>query len=69
MSRTTITSESSAEDLEADVQRELLRCPGCPQDVHTKPAEGIPAQALRACDQCDHVFFQDLDQPPRYDAA
>jgi hypothetical protein len=40
---------------------ELLLCPECREHVHTSPAEGVPNQALRACNRCDAVFFMDLD--------
>lgn len=56
----------SASDLERDAQREFLLCPECGKWVHTKPAEGVPAQALRACDECDAVFFMDLNAKPIY---
>jgi hypothetical protein len=58
---------ATATSLEADLQCELMHCAECEQDVHTKPAEGIPAQSLRACDNCDAVWFMDLNTAPRYD--
>jgi hypothetical protein len=57
----------TATDIECDVQREFLHCSECGELVHTKPAEGVPAQALRACDKCDAVFFMDLNANPIYE--
>jgi uncharacterized Zn finger protein len=53
-------------EIEADLRREYLACPGCAQDVHTVAAEGVPAQALRACRGCGHVFFMNTTSRPRY---
>lgn len=53
--------------LERGLQREWLLCPECGEWVHTKPAESVPAQSLRACDNCDAVFFMDLNSEPIYE--
>jgi hypothetical protein len=60
------SGELNANQLEADIQREFLSCPECKEWVHTKPAEGVPAQSLRACDNCDAVFYMDLNEKPMY---
>jgi hypothetical protein len=52
--------------LEADCRREWLWCPECKQWVRTVAAEGVPAQALRACKECDAVFWLDLNATPIY---
>jgi len=57
----------SASMMERRIQREWLLCPECGEWVHTKPAESVPAQTLRACDSCDAVFFMDLNEEPRYE--
>ena len=49
-----------------NVSREVLSCPECEKSAHTLPAEGVPNQALRACDDCDAVFFMDLNARPVY---
>lgn len=58
---------TTTKELEADLQRELMFCPECNQRIHTVAAEGIPAQALRRCLNCDATFFMDLDSGPSYD--
>lgn len=55
----TYLAEKNADAVEAELQRELMTCPECGQLVYTKPAEGVPAQLLRACNDCDAVFFMD----------
>lgn len=52
-------------DIEDELQRELMTCPECGNEVHTKPAEGVPAQALRVGD-CGDVFYMDLESEPHY---
>jgi hypothetical protein len=61
-----IIGEPDPVDLEDDLQRELMHCPECGKNVHTKPAEGVPAQALRVGD-CGDVFWMDLESEPEYD--
>lgn len=53
-------------EMERDLQREFMLCPDCNSDVHTVPAEGVPVQQLRACVECDNVFWMDLNSKPRY---
>lgn len=52
-------------DLERNLQREWMLCPECGQEVHTVPAEGVDAQALRL-GTCGDVFFMDMDTKPKY---
>lgn len=54
----------SADSIEAELQRELMRCPECEQLVYTKPAEGVPAQLLRGCNNCGAVFMMDHEEVP-----
>lgn len=60
-----MSSQLKASQIEADLQRELMGCPECGKDVFTTAAEGIPAQALRACRKCGATFFMDLESTPR----
>jgi hypothetical protein len=52
--------------LEISLQNELIYCENCQKEVHTIAAEGVPAQQLRACKECDNVFFMDLNSIPKY---
>lgn len=57
--------DPSTDDLEALVHAEIMKCPGCKKMVHTYPAEGVPAQSLRACN-CGEVFAMDFNHDPVY---
>lgn len=59
-----MATEARADDIERALQQELMRCPECGELVYTKPAEGVPAQLLRACDECDAVWFMDHEEVP-----
>jgi hypothetical protein len=68
----TVTKERVMRDmttveLERELQQELMTCPECLQDVHTIPAEGVPAQSLRGCPNCGAVWFMNLSSTPRYE--
>lgn len=56
----------SAADTERILQRELMACPECGEEVRTHPAEGVPAQTLRSCNQCGGVFLMDVESEPVY---
>lgn len=58
------TARDTADAIERNLQRELMRCPECEELVYTKPAEGVPAQLLRACNDCDAVFMMDYEEVP-----
>lgn len=47
-------------EMEREIASTLIECPECGERVHTLPGEGVPAQSLRCCSQCEHAFFIDL---------
>ena len=49
-------------EIEAELQIELLTCSECHIPTRTRPAENVPAQALRYGINCEHVFCMEL--PP-----
>lgn len=38
-------------------------CPNC--GTPSIPAEGVPDQSLRGCEDCGEMWFEDLNEPPR----
>lgn len=37
-------------------------CPRC--GTPSVPFDGVPDQALRGCEKCDHEWVENLDEPP-----
>jgi len=56
--------KTTISQIEADLQKELLRCSECQLLTRTLPAENVPAQALRYGIRCEHVFFMELPAYP-----
>jgi hypothetical protein len=64
-----LDGDMSTKALELCLQAELMECPSCEAMVHTVAAEGVPAQALRACKECGEFFYMDLESNPIYEEA
>lgn len=42
-------------------------CPKCGKPIF--PLEGVPDQTLRGCENCEHVWWEDLNSLPIHNQA